>query len=234
MLDFVLNYSGVDLIIIVVAYLIAMLFAFSLHEYAHAKVAFNQGDYTPKAKGRLTLNPFKHIDPVGFLCLILVGFGWAKPVEVNPLNFKEYRKGFFCVSVAGVLTNFVIAFFSCGLLCLTQLIFMQVLVDSVGFVWYLYQFLIWLFSCSISVNLCLGIFNLIPVYPLDGFNIVQSFTKEGNKFVNFMARYGNMILISLVIIDTIIESFYGVGIFSTVVNFIEFPFLNFWTTIIFG
>lgn len=233
MIDFFLNYQGIDLAVILVAYLIAIIFALSLHEYAHAKVAFNQGDYTPKAKGRLTLNPFKHIDIVGFVCLMLVGFGWAKPVEVNPLNFKEYRKGFFCVSIAGVLTNFVLAFFSCGLLCLTQLILFPLITETVGFVWYLYKFLTYLFSCFMSVNLCLGIFNLIPVYPLDGFNIIQSFTKEGNKFINFMARYGNLILISLVIIDSVIETTTGVGLFSTVVGFFEIPLLNFWTTLIF-
>ena len=233
MIDFFLNYKGVDLVIVLVAYFIAIIFALSMHEYAHAKVAFNQGDYTPKAKGRLTLNPFKHIDPIGFICLMLVGFGWAKPVEVNPLNFKEYRKGFFCVSVAGVLTNFVLAFFSCGLLCLTQVIFGHLLTNTAGFVVYLYEFFVYLFACFTSINLCLGIFNLIPVYPLDGFNILQSFTKEGNRFVNFMTRYGNLILIALVIVDSVIETTTGVGLFNTVVNFFEVPLMKFWTTLIF-
>lgn len=233
MIDFIFNYSGNEFVIIVLAYLITIMFALSMHEYAHAKVAFNQGDYTPKSQGRLTLNPFKHIDPIGFLCLLLVGFGWAKPVQVNPVNFKEYRKGFFCVSVAGVLTNFVLAFFSAGLLCLVQLIFNPLLTSTTNFIWYLYEFLIWLFSCSISINICLGIFNLIPVYPLDGFNIIQSFTREGNKFINFMARYGNLLLISLILVDSVIETTTGIGFFSTVVNFIEFPLLNFWSTLIF-
>ena len=79
MINFIENFSGISLIIVCIAYLIAITYALSSHEYAHAKVAFNQGDYTPKARGRLTLNPLKHINPIGFLCLLLVGFGWASP-----------------------------------------------------------------------------------------------------------------------------------------------------------
>lgn len=227
MIDFVLNYQGVDLVIAVASYFIALLFAFSLHEYAHARVAYNQGDYTPKAKGRLTLNPFKHIDPLGFICLILVGFGWAKPVEVNPIQFKEYRKGFFLVSIAGILTNFVLAFFSCGLYIATMRIFGMIAEPST-FVTYLFTFLAILFLYSTRINLCLGIFNLLPIYPLDGFNIINSFTNQGNKFVNFMSKYGNLILILLVIVDAVLDSVIGVGIFSFAVNFCMFPLINFW------
>ena len=79
----------------------------AMHEFAHGFVAYKMGDPTPKMAGRVTLNPFKHLDLMGFLFFIFFGFGWAKPMPVNPLNFKKYKKGVRLVSIAGVLTNFL-------------------------------------------------------------------------------------------------------------------------------
>ena len=91
---------------------LAVMFVITIHEFAHAFAAHKCGDNTPKAMGRLTINPIAHLDPMGLLFCILFGFGWAKPVQVNPLNFKSYKKGVFWVSIAGVLANYTMAFFS--------------------------------------------------------------------------------------------------------------------------
>ena len=90
----------------------AVIFVLAPHEWGHAFVATKCGDGTPAAYGRLTLNPIKHLDPVGFICCALVGFGWAKPVPINPMNFKNYRRGLFLTAIAGVAVNYIVAFFA--------------------------------------------------------------------------------------------------------------------------
>ena len=99
----------IDLIFLV-ASIIAVLFVFVPHEAAHAFAAYKSGDATAKMYGRLTLNPLKHIEPVGIVLCIFTGFGWAKPVSINPYNFKKYRTGLFLTAVAGVIANYIIAF----------------------------------------------------------------------------------------------------------------------------
>ncbi|MGB4214826.1 MAG: site-2 protease family protein, partial [Dethiobacteria bacterium] len=90
----------------------ALLLAITVHEYAHGRVAYHFGDATAKWHGRLTLNPLRHLDPIGTITLLLFGFGWAKPVPVNPYNFRDYRSGMLWVSFAGPLANFALAFIS--------------------------------------------------------------------------------------------------------------------------
>lgn len=231
MLSILENFYGEDtvaLIIQITSYLLAVLFALSIHEFAHAKVAFNQGDYTPKAQGRLTLNPFKHIDILGFICLIICGYGWAKPVQVNPVKFKEYRKGFFLVSIAGVITNLAFSFIFAGIYVVLILCYPNVLLSSNSFVIYLYSFFIYFSLFFATINLCLFLFNLIPVFPLDGFNVINSFTKPNNKFVQFMVRYGSILLFGLILVD----SFTNLNMFSKVVNFLMGPIITFWTKVI--
>ena len=99
-----------DLLPYLLAFMLALAIAMSIHEFAHAKVAYILGDDTAKLSGRLTLNPLAHISPIGLVCFLLVGYGWATPVPVNPLRFKKYRLGMFLVSIAGVITNFIFAF----------------------------------------------------------------------------------------------------------------------------
>ena len=94
------------------ASVIAVLFVFIPHEFAHAFVAYKNGDATAKMYGRLTLNPLKHLDPIGCILCVFTGFGWAKPVPIYPYNFKKYRIGLFTTAIAGVVTNYLIAFIS--------------------------------------------------------------------------------------------------------------------------
>ncbi len=141
----------------------AVLMAITFHEVAHGYVAFRCGDPTAKMLGRLSLNPLKHLDVLGTLSLFFLGFGWAKPVPVNPRNFSNYRRDDFLVSVAGVVTNltlFIIATaFTVGL-------YRHVNSD---FLYYVLLF----FSMFASINLGLGVFNLLPIPPLDGFHVLN-------------------------------------------------------------
>lgn len=144
----------------------ALLLAITIHEYAHGRVAYEFGDSTAKRQGRLSLNPIHHLDPIGTITLLLFGFGWAKPVPVNPYNFRDYRSGMLWVSLAGPLANFVLAFAAFFLLYLPL---------ALGLYWSSYfQFM----GTLVSFNILLGIFNLIPVPPLDGSKILASLAPD--------------------------------------------------------
>lgn len=176
------------------AAIVAMLFVLVPHEFAHAYVAYRCGDPTAKMRGRLTLNPVKHFDPVGFVLCIVAGFGWARPVPINPYNFKRYRQGLFLTAIAGVVTNYFIAFWAYPLF--------QVIVNYFprsGNLSYLYVFLNYTFSLIYTFSLSVFIFNLLPLNPLDGFRVVQSLTREVNPVNRFLKYYGRYILIALVL-----------------------------------
>lgn len=145
--------------------IIAALFAISIHELAHAAVADQLGDPTPRALGRLTLNPLKHLDPIGLIMLVLFRMGWAKPVEVNPLHFKHYRRDMALVALAGPLANVTVA-------CVVNLFgtFLTRLPLNPQYVYALAR----LIRISIQLNIMLAAFNLIPLPPLDGSRIVAS------------------------------------------------------------
>lgn len=225
MIDIIKNYEiyGNTIWLYVGAFLVAIIFAMTSHEYAHAKVAYNCGDDTARLSGRMTLNPFKHMSLLGTLSFLLVGFGWANPVPINPRKFKDYRKGIFLTSVAGITTNFVICFFSAGLVIVLSQILL--LVDSLV-LFYILLFIQLVFSYSVSINFSLCLFNLLPIFPLDGFNILQSLTKGNNGFVNFMRRYGSFVLLAL-ILTPIFEK----GMLFMTELILE-PIYLFWTKII--
>lgn len=170
---------------------LSLIIALTVHEASHAFVAYKSGDLTAKAYGRLTLNPFKHMDPVGTVLLFLVGFGWAKPVPINRANFKRGKRDFFWVSSAGILSNIVLAFISVPLMLLVS----KFLYGSNFFFDFLYYFLYF----SVFYNISLAIFNLLPFYPLDGFNIVLSLSRRETGYIRFNMQYGNILLIIFVI-----------------------------------
>ena len=113
--------SSFEFIIFALAYLLAIVLSLSLHEFAHAFVAYKCGDETPKNQGRVSLNPLKHIDPIGIICCALFGFGWARPVQINQSNFRNIKKGIGLTSAAGIIMNLILAFFGCGIFGLTTL-----------------------------------------------------------------------------------------------------------------
>ena len=175
--------------------IIAVLFVFVPHEFAHAFVAYKCGDPTAKMQGRLTLNPVKHVDPAGFVLCILTGFGWAKPVPIYPYNFRHYRKGLFLTAIAGVVTNYIIAFIAYPIFLLLALYAVPAVTVGVQAVEFFEEVFYLIFAYSLSVF----VFNLLPLYPLDGFRVIESFTREVNPVRRFLRNYGRYILLILVL-----------------------------------
>lgn len=171
--------------------------AISFHEFAHGWVAYKLGDPTPKFQQRLTVNPAAHIDPVGLVALMFCGFGWGRPVEINPTNFKNRRKGEFLTAIAGVVMNLIIAI---------VFGFIMKLVISVAGYEFMYTSLgeavMMVLVYVIHVNLVLMIFNLIPVPPLDGFTVVtELFNVKRTPAYYTVCRYGSLILLALILFD---------------------------------
>lgn len=185
-----------------------VILAFTVHEFSHGLAAYVLGDNTAKHYGRLTLNPIAHIDPLGFLCLVLTQrFGWAKPVPVNDMNFKNRRMGMLLVSLAGPVSNFITAFVLALLYALFYDKMSNVMIRILGIAY--------------IINLSIGVFNLIPIPPLDGSNILDAFLSNRQRF--FMRRYAmysNIIMLLLVfsgIIGSILNPF--IEGLNTLINF---------------
>ena len=148
----------------------AALVALTIHEFAHGYVAYRLGDDTAKSMGRLSLNPIKHLDPFGVICMVLFHFGWAKPVPINPRNFKNPRRGFAISAMAGPATNLIVGFFTAFLYLLCLSTFRQV---EHTFINNLEINLLTFLQYFFIINVGLGIFNLIPVPPFDGSRILN-------------------------------------------------------------
>lgn len=178
-----------------------MLLSLTLHEWGHAFAAHLCGDDTAKNLGRMTLNPLKHIDPVGFLMILLVGFGWAKPVPVNSRNYRHYKKGEAIVSLAGVTMNLLLAILFSGLFILVIHFYMQG-----SYSWLENGLLLDIVIYGIALNLMLAIFNLLPIYPLDGYHIFELLLARRlpMKVFLFLRRYGQFILIGVLILFRVI------------------------------
>lgn len=187
-----------DTFIYYLSSILAVIFVLCPHEWGHAFAATKCGDGTAKAYGRLTLNPIKHLDPLGFVCCALVGFGWAKPVPINPYNFKSYRKGLFLTAIAGVLVNYLIAFVVYLLYVLFVRFALAEMLTLGAFMSYLGELIFYTLLNIYSFSLAVFVFNLLPLYPLDGFRVVESCTRQINPVRRFLRNYGQMILIILI------------------------------------
>ena len=185
---------------------LAIVVALSFHEYSHARIAFAFGDQTARLSGRLTLNPLRHLDPIGTLMLIFFSFGWAKPVPVNPYNLRIKNKhvGMLWVSLAGPMMNFLMATISALLLSLLYGIlapYFPAWGDApmnfiINFFYFLFIFAI--------INIVLAVFNLLPIPPLDGSKILAGLLPHSwaNKFYEY-ERYGSIIMILLLVTHTL-------------------------------
>ena len=169
----------------------AVLIALVLHEWSHAFISYKLGDPSPKQEGRLSLNPLKHLDPMGALCLLLFHFGWAKPVSVNPYYYKDKKMGMSLTALAGPVMNFILSFVALFLLGL-MVKFIPELIYTNSFVNYIYEVIYYTALLSIG----LGIFNLIPIPPLDGSKVLFAILPEATYFKLMQyERYGFIVLI---------------------------------------
>lgn len=164
-----------------------LIIAMTIHEYAHARVANSMGDFTPRMTGRLTLNPIAHIDPIGLLMLFFVQFGWAKPVMINPRNFRDWKKGEVLVSLAGPAANLLMAF--------TAMAIMAVLAN-IGIHERWLRAVLYL---VVLYNINFAIFNMIPIPPLDGSKILMAYLPGELAYkLQGLERYSFIIFIILI------------------------------------
>lgn len=192
----------IDRLIEALIYLPIILFSLSLHEVSHGFMAYKLGDNTAKAFGRLTLNPLAHIDILGTLSMLLFRFGWAKPVPVNFSNLKYKRLGPILVSVAGPLSNFLLAL-------ITMIIYSVLLALKVS----VHEFLVDYMIMTIQINVILAAFNLIPVPPLDGSKIVLSLLPYRWQFAVYKyepyIQMGLFVLLYSGVLDPVINAIAG-------------------------
>ena len=186
--------------------LMALLIAIDIHEFSHALAAERLGDPTPRLQGRLTLNPIAHLDPVGTILLVLVHFGWGKPVQFDPFNLRNPRRDSALISIAGPASNILLA----GVLSLC-IRFLPMTIFSI----FLEQVMM--------MNIVLGIFNLVPIHPLDGFKIVEGvLPQQQAKEWHELERYGMIFLILL-----LLPIFGGTAPIERIIS----PIINFFFTI---
>ena len=196
-----------------IAGLPGIVIAMVVHEYAHARVAYALGDYTPRLQGRLTLNPAAHVDPIGLLMLFIVHFGWAKPVQINPMNFSNPRRDDILVSLAGPASNLITAFIA-----------LIILVLLAKFDFPFSEGTLLVFNLIIIYNINFAIFNMLPIPPLDGSHILRNLLPyELARQYEYLEHYSFIFLIIILMTPVLSYIFVPLqrlifGIFQGIVN----------------
>lgn len=224
----------IEYLLSIIAGALAAIVVITFHEFAHAFVAYKCGDPTAKFSGRMTLNPVKHFDPLGMLMFALVGFGWAKPVPVNPYNFRHYKSGAFWTSAAGIIMNYLMAFILYPVFVLAVMYLCPVFEGKYAeiFIYYVFYMLF-----AYSLNFC--VFNLLPFYPLDGFRIYDALTTKRGKFYWFLRQYGYYIFLGLMLVSILSRNIPMLGQFDVLGHVMSFatdvlgkPITLFWDMIL--
>lgn len=215
-------------IITLLASFFAVMVVLSFHEFAHAFVAYKCGDPTAKINGRCSLNPMVHFDLQGLIMFTFAGFGWAKPVPINPLNFNHYRRGLTLTAIAGVVMNLIMAFL---LFPIYKLVVLYVNIP----LWPIQTFVEMLFMLLWTYSISFCVFNLIPLAPLDGWRVVEALNRRHGRVYRFFERYGSIILLILIAIHFVSGYFTVLGyidilgyILDFAVNIVAWPITAFW------
>lgn len=217
--------SGGSNVYIIISYVISaltvILIATPVHEFAHSFAALKLGDYTQRYNGRSSLNPLNHIDYIGALCILLFGFGWAKPVGVNARYFKNPKAGMAVTAFAGPLSNIILGFIAYLILTLLPLAFPNAVYSS-NFLLYFIYFL----DFFVTINISLAVFNLIPIPPLDGSKILFAFLSNRTYYLIMRyERYFGFILMALLFSGAL--DYPMLGIKTVIYNL--FDILTFWS-----
>jgi Zn-dependent protease len=174
------------------AFVIAVIVGITFHEFSHAAVATLQGDQTARSQGRLTLNPLSHLDPLGSIALVVAGFGWGRPVPFSPMHLRNRRLGAALVGLAGPAANFVLA--------LASVVALRVLYSG-AFGGFEVDFRVRLLEMLVVFNVILGVFNLLPIPPLDGSRLLSIFLPPSRQnIVYFLDQYGIFLLLGILIL----------------------------------
>ncbi len=189
---------------------VALIIGITVHEFSHALAATAQGDPTPQRQGRLTLNPLRHLDPLGTIFLLVAGFGWGRPVQFDPRYLKNPRLGPVIVGLAGPAANLLLVIVF-GILLRILALSGTITPESGIFI---------LFSALLLMNLVLLVFNLIPVPPLDGSKLLLALLPKSAKgFSDWLEKYGTFLLFGLLIADALAPFSYLGWIFQTLIDF---------------
>ena len=207
-----------------------LIIALTLHEFAHAWMAVKLGDTTPQAQGRLNINPMSHMDPVGTICLLFGGFGWGKPVQINPNNFKRPEKDSAKVAFAGPAMNLILSVLSAVLYAVFFIIGYKtngVYVTNDGAFEFntVWRTILTVIEYSMILNLWLAIFNLLPFPPLDGSKIYRAFARGKLKKILYDLENYSMIIIMILFI-THIAQYIITPIVGAILNYVLFPIIN--------
>lgn len=219
------DYGFSEILMMILSSAVVILLTLPIHEWAHGFVSTKLGDPTPRMQGRLTLNPMAHIDWIGALGILLVGIGWAKPVQVNARYYKYPKWGMALTALAGPLSNLIMAFFSIFIYFLVMSILWStgLLYDASEWIVYMYAF----FDMVASINIALAIFNLIPLPPFDGSRILFTFLPQ--KYYFKIMQYEQFIFIGVLVLlcSRVLDSTLKMindSIFENIVKIAALPF----------